>query len=181
MVEGGSPSRILRVLLISLGITILPKSSTRRTIPVAVPGVRLADGAAALHTDRGHSLRSLLPPPAALPSLPSCFHISFSFSAADKAPLCKGGWQKSLISDWGIVFCRYLTIPPSRLTPCHLSLHKGGFGAYNNFTNYAVSICKRQEIILSVSFTFSNHYAIMYGDYYLAFRGGILYGLCTVH
>ena len=33
----------------------------------------------------------------------SCFHISFSFSAADKAPLCKGGWQKSLISDWGIV------------------------------------------------------------------------------
>ena len=24
--------------------------------PVAVPGVRLADGAAALHTDRGHSL-----------------------------------------------------------------------------------------------------------------------------
>ena len=31
----GSPSRILRVLRISLGITILPKSSTRRTIPVA--------------------------------------------------------------------------------------------------------------------------------------------------
>ena len=45
----------------------------------------------------------------------SCFHISFSFSAAHKAPLCKGGWQKSLISDWGIVLCRYLTIPPSRL------------------------------------------------------------------
>ena len=42
--------------------------STRH--PVAVPGVRLADGAAALHTDRGHSLRSLHPPPAALPSLP---------------------------------------------------------------------------------------------------------------
>ena len=38
--------------------------------PVAVPGVRLADGAAALHTDRCHSLRSLYPPPAALPSLP---------------------------------------------------------------------------------------------------------------
>ena len=31
----GSPSRILRVLRISLGITILPKSSTRLTIPVA--------------------------------------------------------------------------------------------------------------------------------------------------
>lgn len=31
----GSPSRIRRVLLISLGMTILPKSSTRRTMPVA--------------------------------------------------------------------------------------------------------------------------------------------------
>ena len=45
----------------------------------------------------------------------SCFHISFSFSVADQAPLCKGGWQKSLISDWGIVLYRCLTIPPSRL------------------------------------------------------------------
>ena len=53
-------------------------------------------------------------------SVDCCFHISFSFSAAYKAPLCKGGWQKSLISDWGIVLCRYLTIPPSRLAPCHL-------------------------------------------------------------
>ena len=35
VVSKGSPSRILRVLLISLGITILPKSSTLRTIPVA--------------------------------------------------------------------------------------------------------------------------------------------------
>ena len=31
----GSPSRIRRVLLISFGMTILPKSSTRRTMPVA--------------------------------------------------------------------------------------------------------------------------------------------------
>ena len=42
----------------------------QRCSPVAVPGVRLADDAAALHTDRCHSLRSLDPPPAALPSLP---------------------------------------------------------------------------------------------------------------
>ena len=35
VVREGSPSLILRVLLISLGITILPKSSTLRTIPVA--------------------------------------------------------------------------------------------------------------------------------------------------
>jgi len=40
------------------------------SFPVAVPGVRLADGATALHTDRCHSLSSLHPPPAAVASLP---------------------------------------------------------------------------------------------------------------
>ena len=35
VVHEGSPSRMRRILLISLGITILPKSSTLRTIPVA--------------------------------------------------------------------------------------------------------------------------------------------------
>ena len=39
--------------------------------PVAVPGIFVADGAASSSADRGHSLRSLLPPPAALPSLPT--------------------------------------------------------------------------------------------------------------
>ena len=39
--------------------------------PVAVPCVRLDDGASALHTDRCHSLWSLHLPQAALPSLPS--------------------------------------------------------------------------------------------------------------
>ena len=34
-VNNGSPSRIRRVLRISFGMTILPKSSTRRTMPVA--------------------------------------------------------------------------------------------------------------------------------------------------
>ena len=34
-VNNGSPSRMRSVLRISLGITILPRSSTRRTIPVA--------------------------------------------------------------------------------------------------------------------------------------------------
>ena len=34
-----------------------------RNDPVGVPGVRLAVGAAALHTDPSHSLRSLYPPP----------------------------------------------------------------------------------------------------------------------
>ena len=37
--------------------------------------------------------------------------------------------------------------PSVTAPPCHLPLHKGGFGTYNNFTNYAVSICKSQEII----------------------------------
>ena len=35
VVGEGSPSLILRVLLISLGITILPRSSTHLTMPVA--------------------------------------------------------------------------------------------------------------------------------------------------
>ena len=38
--------------------------------PVGVPGVRLGDGAPALHTDPGHSLCSLFPPQAAVASLP---------------------------------------------------------------------------------------------------------------
>ena len=40
VVREGSPSRTRRVLLISLGMTILPKSSTRLTIPVVVIGFR---------------------------------------------------------------------------------------------------------------------------------------------
>ena len=40
-------------------------------LTVAVPGVRLADDAATLHTDRGHPLTSLYLPPAALGSLPT--------------------------------------------------------------------------------------------------------------
>ena len=52
----------------------------------------------------------------------SCFHISFSFSAA-KAPLPKGGWQKSLISDWGInaalrhIVLRTIIPPPLTRSP----------------------------------------------------------------
>nr|DAV07881.1 MAG TPA: hypothetical protein [Caudoviricetes sp.] len=30
-----------------------------------------------------------------------------------------------------------MTIPPSRLTPCHLPLHKGGFGAAQNCRPYS--------------------------------------------
>ena len=40
------------------------------SVPVAVPGIFLADKAASSSADRCHSLRSLAPPPAALPSLP---------------------------------------------------------------------------------------------------------------
>ena len=53
--------------------------------------MRLADGAAALHTDRCHSLGSLLPPPAALPSLPTSFACSVGIAAG-----CYSGdlWRK---------------------------------------------------------------------------------------
>ena len=44
--------------------------TARRCSPVAVPGIFLAFQKAASAADRGHSLRSLHPPPAALPSLP---------------------------------------------------------------------------------------------------------------
>ena len=45
-----------------------------------------------------------------------------------KAPLCKGGWQKSLISDWGIVKSGNMTTPPSKIKDfAHLPLHRGGF------------------------------------------------------
>ena len=71
----GSPSRTRRVQRTSLGITILPRSSTRRTIPVAVPGIFVGGRAPASSADRCHSLSSLYPPPAALASLPSSFHI----------------------------------------------------------------------------------------------------------
>ena len=65
----GSPSRILKVRRISLGITILPKSSTLLTTPVAF-----------------------------------IYLSPLQMLQRTKAPLCKGGWQKSLIFDWGIVF-----------------------------------------------------------------------------
>ena len=51
--------------------TGIPPPLTR--IPVAVPGIFVAVGAASSSADRCHSLRSLHPPPAALPSLPPPF------------------------------------------------------------------------------------------------------------
>ena len=68
--SSGSPSRMRRVRRISLGMTIRPRSSTRRTIPVAVPDIFVGFQKPSSSVDRGHSLRSLLPPLAALPSLP---------------------------------------------------------------------------------------------------------------
>ena len=38
--------------------------------------------------------------------------------------MCKGGWQKSLIFDWGIVFADYN--PSGCPLVSHLPLHKGG-------------------------------------------------------
>jgi len=40
-------------------------------LPVAVPGIFLADSAASSAADRGHSLSSLYPPQAAVASLPN--------------------------------------------------------------------------------------------------------------
>jgi len=54
--------------------------------PFAVPGVRLADGAAALHTDRGNSLASLHLPPAALGSLPQSRRPALSAGCLASSP-----------------------------------------------------------------------------------------------
>ena len=44
--------------------------------------------------------------------------------AAAEAPLCKGSWRRRRLRD---CFEKHSeTIPPSRHTPCHLPLHKGG-------------------------------------------------------
>ena len=110
------PSLILRVRLISVEITILPQSSTLLTIPVAVPDIFVGFERPSSSVGRGHSLRSLLPPQAALPSLPSSFHnISFSFSRRE---------------------CIYAFHGRDKSVPYN-----------NNFTNYAVSICKQEKIL----------------------------------
>ena len=79
VVSKRSPSRIFKVLLISLGITILPKSSTLLTIPVAVPDIFVGFEKPSSSVDRCHSLYSLFLPQAAVASLPCYFHISISF------------------------------------------------------------------------------------------------------
>ena len=101
-----------RVRLISLGITILPKSSTLLTMPVA-------------------------------------FIYLSPFLQRRKASLV----QREVAArraDGGIVFIVHHNPPVSSAdSPLYT---RGAFSrAYNNFTNYAVSICKRQEIILRES------------------------------
>ena len=44
--------------------------------------------------------------------------------AAAEAPLCKGSWRRRRLR--GCFVEHSETIPPSRHTPCHLPLHKGG-------------------------------------------------------
>ena len=44
--------------------------------------------------------------------------------AAAEAPLCKGSWRRRRLRGCFVDYSE--TIPPSRHTPCHLPLHKGG-------------------------------------------------------
>ena len=78
VVSEGSPSLILRVLLISFGITIRPRSSTRLTIPVAVPDIFVGFQKPSSSVDRGHSLRSLYLPSGSAPIAPQL--LSFCLS-----------------------------------------------------------------------------------------------------
>ena len=108
VVSKGSPSRILNVLLISLGMTILPKSSTRRTIPVA-------------------------------------FIYLSPFLVAPLGPFAEGAGTAQAVA--GGVSHRTYDTPSVICSANATSLKEGGKAAYNYFTNYAVSICKSQEII----------------------------------
>ena len=49
----------------------------------------------------------------------------YVYATKTKAPLLKGGWQKSMIFDWGIG-CKK-AIPPPGVFTGYLPLHKGGF------------------------------------------------------
>ena len=89
-----SPSRMRRVLLISLGITIHPRASTRRTILVAF---------IYLSPFTIHLAGVRLPP----------LHLEMLVRA------CRGDYRPRI---WKPI-------------------------SFNHFTNYAVSICKRPEII----------------------------------
>ena len=115
VVSRGSPSLILRVLRISLGITILPKSSTLLTIPVAVPDICLRRRCSLASVDRCHSLRSLHLPLAALPSLPSCLHnISFSFSVGTPLLRCprtpEDGCPYNYFTNYDTFICKRVDI-----------------------------------------------------------------------
>ena len=97
-----------RVLRISLGITILPRSSTRLTIPVA-------------------------------------FIYLSPFLVAPLGPLAEGAGTAQAVT--GGVSRRTYDTPSVICFANATSLKEGGKAAYNNFTNYAVSICKHTEII----------------------------------
>ena len=74
-----------------------------------------------------------------------CFHISFSFSAGCKASLM----QREVAAhraDGGIVFIAHYN-PPVSSADSPLYTRGPFLCAYNNFTNYAVSICKGTQII----------------------------------
>ena len=97
VVSEGSPSRMRRVLRISLGMTTRPKSSILLTIPVAFILINFLSSIlfgqfllrcpasaslCSLLADRCHSLSSLHLPLAALASLPRCFHNPLSLSVS---------------------------------------------------------------------------------------------------
>ena len=128
VVSKGSPSRILRVLLISLGITIRPRSSTLLTMPVAFVylshftdvGIRIPTGASALGMTQKYDSRSGYRKPL---SLRASAHTGVAIS------------KSNCIHKIATVALLPRNDSGSRQMP------------YNNFTNYAVSICKRQEIV----------------------------------
>ena len=67
---------------IRLYIIVINERQKAGALPVAVPGIFVADGAASSSADRSHSLPSLHLPQAALGSLPKLSHIRLYISQA---------------------------------------------------------------------------------------------------
>ena len=73
------------------------------------------------------------------------FHMPLFFSAAVLGPLSEGAGTAQAVT--GGVPHRTNDTPSVICFANATSLKEGGKAAYNNFTNYAVSICKLTEII----------------------------------
>ena len=103
--------------------------------PVAVPGIFVADGAASSAADRGHSLPSLPPPPAAVGSLPirkfpgdslHTFSSVRKYGSAKRVCGCEDPSTSAApalrMTRWGRFWGTGLSAPKLSIVHCQLSI-----------------------------------------------------------